>query len=216
MTDDREIVVKAWTGETMGRQITIGKTAPTYHHTFIRLAGHEGIFHARGDFRRTFDLSRDDLRDKTVMAFDVGEIQEVSITRKGITERFARTQIPREASAERTAEPQSGGGQYVWKNSRGEEIDGSRVEALLSDLSSLKCESYLAGKRKADFTDPVMTLLLKGTREYLLAVYPKAQEADEGVPALSSAADDPFLLADQRIESMQAAIDGLADIPGKE
>ena len=216
LNDDRKIAVKAWAGGTVRRDFYIGKTAPTYHHTFVRLAGNDNVFHARGDFRRTFDLSRDDLRDKTVMAFDAGDIQEISITRKGITERFTQVPLPRDASSEGTAEPQSSEGASAWKNSRGAEIDGSRVEALLSDLSSLKCESYLEGKRKADFADPIITLMLKGTREYLLTIYRKEEEADEGVPALSSATGEPFLLTDQRIESLQTAIDGLTEMSGTE
>jgi len=216
LTDDGKIAVKAWTGETVRRDFSVGKTAPTYHHTFVRLTGNDNVFHARGDFRRTFDLSRDDLRDKTVMTFDTGNIQEISITRKGITERFARAPITREARTEGTAEPHGGEEEHAWKNSRGDEIDGSRVEALLSDLSSLKCDSYLEGRKQGDFTDPVIALTLKGTREHQLTIYGKETETDEGVPALSSAADGPFLLTDQRIESLQAAIDGLVETAGTE
>lgn len=204
--DDRRISVKAWTGDALARDIQIGKTAPTYNHTFVRLAGSDKVFHARGAFRRTFDLSRDDLRDKKVMAFDAGTIEEITITRKGTTERFTRTLAP---PAEGTAEPEGGEGKTAWKNAAGDALDGPRMEAFLADLASLECESFLEESAKEEFTDPVVALTLKGAGEYRLTIYPKDQDADENVPAVSSEAGEPFLLAGHRVESLREAIDGL-------
>ena len=65
LSGEDRINVKAWQGDSLKRDIDVGKTASSYRHTFVKMAGDDRVFHARGNFRNTFDFSVDDLRNKT-------------------------------------------------------------------------------------------------------------------------------------------------------
>jgi hypothetical protein len=66
LDDEHKIGVKAWNGEKRMREFDIGKAAPSYRHTFVRLKGNDCVYHARENFRHTFDLGLEDLRNKQV------------------------------------------------------------------------------------------------------------------------------------------------------
>jgi len=63
LDDEHKITVKAWSAEKLGREFDIGKVAPSYRHTFVRLKGNDCVYHARENFRHTFDLGVEDLRE---------------------------------------------------------------------------------------------------------------------------------------------------------
>ena len=73
--------VKAFAGDKMVRHLTIGKTAPSFNHTFIILAEGKEVFQADGNFRNDFDKTVEDLRDKVVMAFETEKLQRLTLTK---------------------------------------------------------------------------------------------------------------------------------------
>jgi hypothetical protein len=81
LTDEKGITVKAWQQEALKRNFDIGKPASSFRHTFVRLDGDSRVFHARGNFRSTFDLTADNLRDKNVLSFKPADIREIQIAR---------------------------------------------------------------------------------------------------------------------------------------
>jgi len=83
LTDGKKITVQAWKGKTLSREFDIGKTANTYQHTFVRLATDSNVYHARGDFRRKFDQTVNDLRDKTVLSYTQKDIRDITLTKDG-------------------------------------------------------------------------------------------------------------------------------------
>ena len=70
-----------WIGKDLSRSFDMGKTAPTYQHTFIKLPDNPNVYHARGNFRNSFDLTIDDMRDKTALSFDPSIIWKIGITK---------------------------------------------------------------------------------------------------------------------------------------
>ncbi|MBF0259817.1 MAG: DUF4340 domain-containing protein [Desulfamplus sp.] len=66
------------------RKFEIGKTAPSFRHTFVRLDGNSNVYHAAKSFRRDFDKTVDDLRDKKVLSFDKSKISSIAL-KKGET-----------------------------------------------------------------------------------------------------------------------------------
>ncbi|MBW1691689.1 MAG: DUF4340 domain-containing protein [Deltaproteobacteria bacterium] len=59
LDDEHKITVKAYIGEKLTRELDVGKAAPSYRHTFVRLKENEFVYHARENFRNAFDLSVD-------------------------------------------------------------------------------------------------------------------------------------------------------------
>ena len=75
------ITVKAYKDKQILREFVVGKTADTYRHTFVKLAGDKNIYAARTSFKSDFDTKVDNLRDKQVMKFDKNEISEITIVK---------------------------------------------------------------------------------------------------------------------------------------
>ncbi|MFH0996920.1 MAG: DUF4340 domain-containing protein, partial [Pseudomonadota bacterium] len=80
---DKAIRVKAWSGEDLKRDIQIGKTAPTFQHTFVRVGDAPEVYHAQQNLKTAFDQTADKLRDKIVLAFSMDEVTEIAITKEG-------------------------------------------------------------------------------------------------------------------------------------
>ena len=77
LDDDHKITVKAWSEDALVRDFEVGKSAPSFRHTFVKLAGDHRVYHARENFRRVFEKTLDDLRDKTVLSFDKNQINRI-------------------------------------------------------------------------------------------------------------------------------------------
>jgi len=218
LDDDKKITVRAWTGDSLAREFKLGKAAPSYQHTFVKLAGDDRIYHAQGNFRGKFDQTLDNLRDKTVLSFDLGEIQEVHITKGGEVIAFALTQLPGEVTAGEAGEdkhPESQKTEGVWKTSGGAEGDETQLNRLLSALSSLQCEAYIDGKNKEDFANPICQVQLKGSKEYTLSIFKKIDKDAKAYPAVSSENDYPFLLPEWKANNLMKKPDELLKKPDK-
>jgi len=205
LDDDNKITVKAFDKDNLKLEFDIGKAASSFRHTFVKIAGDERVFHARGSFRGKFDKTVDDLRDKMVLAFTLNEIDEIYITNGDKEISFSRTQSPVEVKDSKeadTSNPKSQQTEITWQNASGKKGDNSKINRLLTTLSDLSCEKYLSGQSKDDFTGPVYTLLLKGSKEYKLSIFEKPDKDNEEYPAISSENSYPFILSDSQVKSI--------------
>lgn len=205
LDDHKKITVRAWTGDTVAREFEMGKAATSYQHTFVKLAGDDRIYHARGNFRGKFDQTVDKLRDQTVLSLNPKEIQEIQITKGGQVIGFALTQVPVEVTAGEEGEGQRPASQKtegVWKTSDGKQGDETQVNRLLSTLSNLRCEQYIDGRKKEDFANPIFSIQLKGLQEYTLSIFKKTDQDAKKFPAVSSENDYPFLLPEWQANNL--------------
>lgn len=202
LDQDKKIRVRAWAGDKLLRDFDVGKPAPTYRHTFVKLAGDDRVYHARENFKSKFDQTVSDLRDKTVLSFDRGDIKEISLkkgeealalTRKEIAEAAKKNQEGKD-----TPPPKK---ETVWENAEGARAKTTEVTDVLSELSKLRCEKYMAGE-KADLKDPIFQATLKGDQDYSLSIFAKKDKEDKSYPAVSSENAYPFLLPDWRVEKI--------------
>lgn len=198
--DDKKLSVKAWSGQTLKRNFDVGKTASSFRHTFVKLDGDTRVYHVRGDFRRGFDKTTDDLRDKTVLSFDKNDIQEIHLTKgDDATVILSRVQAPVQASGDESPDGPSTQDSLptqettVWQTAEGKQADQAQIDQLLNTLSSLRCENYIDDKTKEDLSNPIFLLQLKGQEEYTLSLFEK-NDKDENYPAISSENDYPFVL----------------------
>jgi hypothetical protein len=203
LTQDKRISVKAWQGKTLSREFDIGKAATTYQHTFVKLAADPNVYHAIGNFRRNFDQTVDELRDKTVLSFTEKDIREITLTKDKMTMILSQKQVS-EQKGKTSKEPET---QVVWQNADGKKVDKQRVKTLLNFFNGMKCETYINGVKKDDLKNPTYFVALKGDKKYSLSVFAKKDKDAKTYPAISSENEYPFFLSDSQVDSIKSKIE---------
>jgi hypothetical protein len=205
LSEEAKINVKAWQGDSLKQDIDVGKTAPSFRHTFVKTAGDDRVFHARGNFRNTFDTSVDDLRDKTILTYTPSDIQQIQIIQEKQSFMLARTQLPAKEESPTTEKKESASPpaqKTVWQTPDGRTGDEAAVNQLLKTLSNLRCETFIEDREKEDFTAPLITIQLKGNQEYSFSIFAKTEEKETEHPAISSASKYVFLLTDSEAQGI--------------
>jgi hypothetical protein len=200
LDDDNRIHVKAWQGDRLGRELDIGKVAPSFRHTFVRIAGDERVFHAQDNFRFYFMGGPEELRNKSVLAFQRADITEVEIAAADDTAVFRR-----EAGASQEAAGGKSAGAAespeTWARSDGSPADGVRLRQLIGELSDLQCERFLPETDRSGLGRPIYALTLRGPGEHTLKIFAPAGD-DKSHPAVSSHSDQAFLLAEDQAQRL--------------
>lgn len=192
LDDEHKVNVKAWQGDQLSRDIDIGKAAPSFRHTFVRIAGDDRVFHAQDNISFRFRAAVDDLRDKTVLAFNREEIQEIQITQGAASASLTRT--PANAESPPAGQPAPD----IWQAADGQTANSGAVQALLGELSSLRCEQFIDDRVKAVLGAPVYSIALKGPKDYTLTLFGPGEKDAPRHPAVSSGSDYPFLLSEDQ------------------
>jgi len=214
LSNDKKITVKAWEGKTLSREFDIGKAANTYQHTFVKLATDFNVYHARGNFRRRFDQTVDDLRNKTVLSYTEKHIREITLTKDKKTTTLTQKQISEQEvkkmdKPDKTSEKSEP--KMVWLDAEGKKTDTAKVDRLLSLLNPLECETYIPDAKKDDFKSPTYAVVLKGDKEYSLSVFAQKDKDAKTYPAISSENDYPFLLSESQVESIKSRIEDILE-----
>ncbi|MFZ5571896.1 MAG: DUF4340 domain-containing protein [Thermodesulfobacteriota bacterium] len=211
---DKRIQIRAWVGDSVKRDMAIGRAATSFRHTFVRMEGDPRVYHARENFRNRFEVNQDQLRDKSVFSFEKSDILEIHVVKdKQPVVDLVRQEVPVEAagvdtsgdSKKQAAKPKEA--KTVWQAAGGETMDVAKVERLLGALSMLKCNRYIDDKQKTDFIDPVYTVRVKGAQEHSLSVFAKGDGKEGQYPAISSQNDYPFLLSGTQAEAFMTIFD---------
>ncbi|MDT8272211.1 MAG: DUF4340 domain-containing protein [Desulfomonilia bacterium] len=201
LDQEHGISVKAFEDETLIRDFTLGKTAPTYRHTFVRLSGDDNVYMAEGDFRRVFSITADELRSKLVLSFPRDEIARITITSRGTSMVLNREEIGDDGETSQAEQPKP---RITWRNDQGDDVEESFVNDFLSPLSRLMCETYLNDVKPDELSNPHYTITLVGQEDYTLNIYASAEHKE--FPAVSSQSAFVFLMPDYRMEQIEEFI----------
>ncbi len=211
LNDEKKITIKAWNKEKLERLVEIGKIASSYRHTFIKLEKEGPVYHAAGDFRSTFDLTKDKLRDKLVLSFEKDEISIINIHKgstkillalKDVEAELKTRENEEEKNKSQKKEVEHKPAAKVWKTIDGKICVKSKIDELLGKLSNLECKQYINNKNKDDFKDPVFIIELKGTSENKLLIFSMQGEDATEYPCISSATESPFFLTKYQAENI--------------
>ena len=205
LTDEKKVNVKAWQGDTLIRNFDIGKAASSFRHTFVKLADDDRVFHARENFRGKFDQSVDNLREKTVLSVQVSDIDQIHITKDQQSLTLNRTPVGEADKSQETDQAAASPSSIIkaeWQTSDGKIADKPALNRLLSSLTNLRCDKFIEDRKKEDFSAPLYTVQLKGSKDYNLSIFAKLQDDDSDFPAISSENDYPFLLSKTKAESI--------------
>ena len=219
LDDDNKITVKAWVEDKLKIDIDVGKAAASYRHTFVKFAGDYRIYQAKNDLRKGFDLSEDNLLDKTVLFFNTNKVREIHFTEGGSTKILALKEIQEETKEPKKTDKDGAGGhveetedmETVWMSKENKKVEDPVVNKMLATLSGLKCEGYLKEK-KEDYSDPVYKIFLKGDREYYISVFKKTDKESKTYTAVSSRVDYPFELKAELVEKIKKSCEKLFEI----
>jgi hypothetical protein len=219
LNNDRKIDVQAFADDTMVRNFAVGKTSPTYQHTFVRLADDPNVYTARGQLRHTFSHTISDLRDLTVLSFDKEAItslviqegkHSLTLTKKEILPEEKKQTDKKATPTEKKAagaQPQP-----QWQDPSGKSVDQSTVLQLLKEFSNFKCNTYLADNAAGDLKDktPRWTLTFKaGKVNHNFSVFDNPDTKATEFSALSSSGPYAFTIARSKEENVEKSIEKL-------
>jgi hypothetical protein len=190
LDDGQKVNVKAWQGDQLQRDVDVGKAAPSFRHTFVRLAGDDRVFHGRDNFSFRFRTRIEDLRDKTMLSFNRQDIQEIQITHSGAQLLLVRPPAPAETP------PSGPTATSGWQTGDGRPANNVAVESLLSELFNLQADAFIDDRDKAAFRQPIYAVTLKGLQEHSLELFAPAGGDSPDHPAVSSGSAQPFFLSE--------------------
>lgn len=205
----RVLTVTAFQGDIPVMSFKIGKTAPTFNHTFVMLENDPNIYHANDNFRSHFNKTEDEFRDRQVLTFQEKDIEKITLeTPEKQVMLTARQPAENEEAQDSTP---------VFDYPDGTSPDPKTVSNLLYSLSALTCDRFATDTDKADMeaSSPRLTVVLdNGTSRVLTLFEP---DADESVLATSSMNDYVFFLEPQVAEDITSyALDLAGLIPPEE
>jgi hypothetical protein len=201
LSEAKAVLVTARAGDKAPvRELTVGKRASSYNHTFVRIGQDPNVYHAAGSLHDTFSKDAETLRDKTALAFDREEIRRISITMAGETLELEKQPAPAAAPAAEAQAPPAEQ-KPVWKTAEGQSPpDPSGIDRLLGELSALRCSGYLPEGAEKDLKDPAYTITLTGKKTYTLSLFAGADKAKNGYAGTSSENTSVFTLSDFQAE----------------
>lgn len=217
------ITVKSKT-ETV-RKFEIGKTAPSFRHTFIRLDGSNNVYHAENSFRGDFDKTVGDLRDKKVLVFDKTKINTITLKKgDGLKEAQIKDgKVVADAKDGKSLDKSSDKniGDKDAKSNNASVENGSvksldsksndAIESILTTLSDMKCHSFTNTDSKDEFKDKGVEQMAKITlkqdsdKKFSLVIYKKNEKGN--YPAISSESIYPFYLNTYEGDEIVSKID---------
>ena len=139
LDEAHRLTVSAYENETEILSFKIGKTAPTYNHTFVMLENDPNIYHAKDSFRSHFDKSLNEFRDRRVLSFMTGDITGITIAAQDRQVRM---------TAHDTGVEDQESSKITFKYEDGSSPDPKTVSNLLSTLSALTCDLFMEDSDK--------------------------------------------------------------------
>jgi hypothetical protein len=197
LDEENRIRVEVYGGESILREMDIGKPAPSYRHTFVKLGNDHRVFHAEGNLRDIFDRTADDLRDRVVMAFDE-EITELTLTGGEESMTIVRGYDP-VSKAPDGEEEREQGHPAKWQTDEGVPVKADEIDEIIQTLRNLRCEGFVKDKAKKDLTSPSYTVSLKGLKTYSISFFEKEENRHT---AVSSESEYPFLVSEWKAEKI--------------
>jgi uncharacterized protein DUF4340 len=217
LDDDHSVSVIVFKGDQSIFEFSMGKTAPTFNHTFVMLEDDKNIYHANGSFKSNFDKELDDFRDKNVLEFKKESILKFSIEKDGLSKTLIANNQPANNQTTKTAEPEKEESvkdepEVSWSSIDGSMVDPKTIIDLLSSISSLECEkySYEITKDQLDTQTPLSTISLENPEKMLLKIFKKGD--DEQLVGISSMNDYAFELSSYGGQEIITKVEALLGI----
>ncbi len=169
LDEDHRLDVTAYDQNTALLSFKIGKTAPTFNHTFVMLENDPNIYHATDSFRQHFDKTVNGFRDKQVMDFAEAAITGITIEARG-----EQTHLTAQKTGSGTQDDT--GTRFRYED--GSAPDPKTVSNLLSTLSVLACDRFLDDPDKQNLKKdvPDLKITLKNDNTIVLDLFDQGEK----------------------------------------
>ncbi|GEM_PF-368839 len=209
------------------RKIEIGKTAPTYRHTFVQVGNTQNIYYAIGNFRSDFDNDIDGFRDKKVLSFDGKTVRGISIEKgKKQKEFFLKKSHSKKkvVSYNKGNESKNKMKEAVkpvkiklvqmekWESKDGSFFKPENIKSLISRLADFKCTHYTDNDSKNVYKSkkPLCAIIIQGKKKMSLYLYAKNKSGY--YPGICSENRYPFLIDSYEGDSLLIKVNTLLGI----
>jgi hypothetical protein len=212
LTEGHKIEVKVWEKDSLVRSFAIGKPGANYSTSFVKLDDDPNIYIASTNLRNRFSKDADQLRDKTVLSFQTGTIQSVTLNHQS-----KQLHIEKKAMTDNQTKDSNGTQPEktsIWEAKETTSISSDKIQTLLSLLSDLKCSKFLAQPDQFPEKANAYTIRLKNSEHnFILDILPPKDNQNEDNNSSeylgrSSETQDPFVLdtytGKQILETFQA------------
>ena len=218
--------VKALAKGKVIREFFIGKTAPSFNHTFVMLGDDTRVFQADKNFRDHFDKSVADFRDKVVLNVKPSDIKTITLEKDGVAQTLTLKAGEKEDGEDKTPERQDTKTQDKtkaetqvadqWVTATGKPADQTAVQDLLSSLSRLECQGYKddAAATALEKQTPSCKITLENDQTFELNLF--SVKEGEDVAATSSVCPYAFDLASYRAGDIISYVDQILGLKTKE
>jgi len=152
------------------RELGIGDAAPTGQHTYILLKNNPDVYLASGNFRPTFAVSLNVLRDKDIFKLSGDSITDIILTSgAAISKELVKTVKMLPANPTNTNLVRTD----IWTSTTGEKINQDNVKNLAEALSTLNCGSFLDSSTNSYYLEksPVYNIKFTADRVYSLKIF---------------------------------------------
>jgi len=191
---EKRLGVEAFAGDRSALKVSIGKPASTYSHTFVLLEDDPRIYQARENLRTEFDKDIARLRDKVVLTVDKAYVTGIAFISGKDSLALRRASGASGAMQPAAGDTAAPAPNPSWRAADGTAADEQAVDRMIDQLAMLRCDSFIEGKAKSDFTRPIFTIRIEGSETVSLSIFEKGEGAS--YPAVSSGSDYPFYLAE--------------------
>ncbi len=205
------IAVRFFESDSPVFELTIGKDAPTFNHTFVMVGSDPNVYHAAGSFRNDYDRDAGEFRDKLVLEVKKGAVKSFTVA-KG---KLSKTLIAEETKDE------AGEAAVSWRaaddgDSKNKTAYSKNISTFLSSISYLKCDTYLPEKAKAAMQNQPAdySLTVETDSQIQFRLY-QTGETDK-VIGISSMNDYVFALSDFDAEQIMESMDTFLGIKKEE
>lgn len=198
------------------RSMSLGKTASTYNHTFVRLKGDPNVYQAKGDIRTHFEKTVLQLRDKKVLSLKTEAVEKIQLIKNGIKKSFVSKPTTPLQKGKKNEKPEisvSKAPEKKWENETGKETDRKSIENLIDTIKTLECAEYAEGDDKEFFRDKQVLCKISIQEKDELIIY---EAEGETYPAISSGNNYPFYLSKFDGDNLLESVDKILGIEKKE
>jgi hypothetical protein len=208
---EHAIRVNAFAGEAEKRSFIIGKTAPSFNHTFVMLAADDKIYQADKSFRNDFAKNVDDFRDKLVLSFETETIKKITLEKAGIARTLVFNEPAKEDEADKPAETKG-----FWQFEDETPADKTAAEDLLSSLSHLECQGYLKADEAKALEKETAQCKISLENGSVLSLNLFDRTTGEAMTGLSSVTPYAFTMDSYKAKDIVSYVDKLLGLEEKE
>jgi hypothetical protein len=187
-------------------ELEIGKTAPTYNHTFIMLKGDKNVYHANDSFRTYFDKTDDGFRNKKVFEFKEAAVSELTLEKNGIVKKLIAKDIKTDTEAI----------EKKWMFEDGTTPEKESFSDLLSSIAFLECDKFDSSGTKQDLASQPFILRITVSDKTPLVLTLFQSQGGKILKGISTMNGDVFSLSEFTGSNIMSNVDTLLGIKKEE